>query len=83
MSVANKRRSMNNISLTDKEKNLLRELKRELLGLAGDSLEGLFLYGSKAKGDFDAQSDIDVIIIVRGLSRELKDNILKARRIPI
>jgi len=76
MPVVSQRNSLNNMNLTEEEKNLLRELKKELLGLAGDSLEGLFLYGSKAKGDFEARSDIDVVIIVRGLSRELKDTIL-------
>ena len=76
MSIINNRKSLNSINLNEEEKNLLRELKEELLGVIEDSLEGLFLYGSRARGDFDTQSDIDVMIIVRGLSGELKDNIL-------
>ena len=76
MSIINNRKSLNSINLNEEEKNILRELKKELHSLAGDSLEGLFLYGSKARGDFDTRSDIDVIIIVQGLTRELKDEIL-------
>jgi uncharacterized protein len=37
----------------------------------------MLLYGSRARGDFDGDSDIDVAVIVRGLTRELKDRILE------
>jgi uncharacterized protein len=37
----------------------------------------LVLYGSCARGDYDSDSDIDVAIIVRDLTRELKDRILE------
>lgn len=68
--------TLDSINLSKEEKNILQELKKEIHRLAGDSLEGVFLYGSKARGDFDDQSDIDIIIIVQGLSRELKDKML-------
>jgi predicted nucleotidyltransferase len=32
----------------------------------GDRLEGLYLYGSQARGDARPDSDIDVLVVVRG-----------------
>ena len=36
----------------------------------------LILFGSKARGDYDSESDMDIAIIVPGLTRKLKDEIL-------
>jgi len=36
----------------------------------------MVLYGSRARGDYNEESDTDIAIIIRGLSRELKDRIL-------
>ena len=58
------------------EKKVLEELKRNLTGLLGDRLRKLVLYGSRARGDYDEESDIDIAIVVRGLTRELKNRIL-------
>lgn len=37
----------------------------------------LVLFGSRARGDYEESSDVDVAVIVRGLSRELKDRVYK------
>lgn len=42
----------------------------------GDFLESVILYGSYARGDYDAESDIDVMIIVDVTSDEVK-NLMK------
>jgi len=42
----------------------------------GDRLVKMVVFGSRARGDFDAGSDTDIAIIVRELSRELKYQIL-------
>ena len=55
---------------------VLKELKENLKEFAGDRVR-LVLFGSKARGNYDSESDIDVAIIVRDLSRELKDQILE------
>jgi len=54
----------------------LRELKESLQGFLGDRLLRMVLFGSRARGDYNNGSDIDVTIIIRGLTRELKHQIL-------
>jgi predicted nucleotidyltransferase len=56
----------------DKE---LRELKENLQRLLGDRLLRMVLFGSRARGDHGVESDYDIAIIVRGLTRELKHQI--------
>ncbi len=41
----------------------------------GGRLIKIALFGSKARGDFDPDSDLDVAVIVCGLTPELKNNI--------
>lgn len=47
-----------------KVKRLLRELKEGLGRIYGDRLKGLYLYGSYARGDAQAESDVDVMIVL-------------------
>ena len=58
---------------TDK---VLKELKHGMEGQLGDRLVKMVVFGSRARGDFDAESDTDIAIIVRELSRELRYQIL-------
>ena len=55
---------------------ILIELKKSIQKIAGDRLVKMVLYGSRARGDYNEESDTDIAIIIRGLSRELKDRIL-------
>jgi predicted nucleotidyltransferase len=55
---------------------ILVDLKKRIEEIAGDSLIKMVLYGSRARGDYDDESDTDIAIIVRGLTRELKHDIL-------
>ena len=55
---------------------ILRELKRSLESFLGDQLISMVLFGSIARGDYGDESDIDVAVIVRGLTRKLKGQIL-------
>ncbi len=67
---------MNNNEFKSEENKALRDLKDDLSSFLGDSVVSLKLFGSRARGDYDAESDIDIAIIVRGLSRKLKNQIL-------
>jgi excisionase family DNA binding protein len=59
-----------NLNLRDNEKKALLELKKRLL--QSFSVAGIILYGSKARGDFDEESDMDILII---LKNKVDDNI--------
>lgn len=54
----------------------MRELKESLKGLLGNRLVKLTLFGSVARGDDTDRSDIDVAIVIRGLTRALKHQVL-------
>ena len=43
----------------------------------GSAIRGIYLYGSYARGDYDAESDIDFAAIVDGERRELQDKMYK------
>ena len=45
---------------------MLVELRRRLEALYGERLLKLVLFGSQARGDADSNSDIDVLVVLRG-----------------
>jgi uncharacterized protein len=44
--------------------NLLAELKKGLAKLYGDRLKAVYLFGSYARGDYQEDSDLDVMIVL-------------------
>ena len=44
----------------------------------GDKIHGIYLYGSYARGDFDEDSDIDIVAIVKGDRLDLQDKCRKS-----
>jgi predicted nucleotidyltransferase len=45
---------------------VLPRLRRELITLYGPRLKRTLLYGSRARGDHQADSDYDVLVVLRG-----------------
>jgi uncharacterized protein len=45
-------------------RDILREARRDLARIYGPRLKGLHLFGSHARGEADAGSDIDILIIL-------------------
>ena len=50
-------------------KHIFFELKSRLDGLYGGRLSRLVLFGSHARGDAEAESDIDVLVVLKGRVR--------------
>ncbi len=50
---------------------VLAELKARLVEFYGERLVKLVLFGSRARGDNDADSDIDVLVVLRMSEEEL------------
>ncbi len=53
--------------MTPEIREILAELKQRFQELYGDRLVKMLLYGSHARGDARAGSDIDVLVVLRGL----------------
>ncbi|MCL5770675.1 MAG: nucleotidyltransferase domain-containing protein [Actinobacteria bacterium] len=56
-------KNLDSLNLKENEKKALLELKKKLLERF--PLVEIVLYGSKVRGDFDKESDIDVLIILK------------------
>ena len=56
-----------NIHMENKKlQTVLNRLRTSLSEILEDRLEGIYLYGSQARGEARTDSDIDVIIVLRG-----------------
>jgi predicted nucleotidyltransferase len=55
---------------------ILVDLKKYVQEIAGDRLIKMVLYGSRARGDYSKDSDVDIAIVVRGLTQEMKRSML-------
>ena len=54
------------MKVNDKLKTILAELRSHLEQIYGDRLTQMVLYGSQARGDAAPDSDIDVLVVLKG-----------------
>ena len=59
-------RTLDDLALKKNERAALAELRERLQERFGDRLAKLTLFGSKARGDGDEESDLDVAVVIRG-----------------
>lgn len=50
----------------EKPMSIINEYINEIKPILGDELKKIILYGSYARGDFDVDSDIDIMLIIDG-----------------
>ena len=55
--------------MPDAIRNLLIEVKARLSEIYGSRLQGLYLYGSYARGDQEPGSDVDIVILLDRIDR--------------
>jgi predicted nucleotidyltransferase len=46
--------------------SVLQQLRTGLVALYGDRLDRVLLYGSRARGDAEPESDVDVLVVLEG-----------------
>ncbi|MCH8120483.1 MAG: nucleotidyltransferase domain-containing protein [Planctomycetes bacterium] len=63
------------MTLSIKEKTVLKEFKTSLGQILGGQLIELKLFGSKARGDGRADSDMDVLVIVASEDWHIRDKV--------
>ncbi len=64
------------LSLTPEEQKWLDDYRRILDEKYGDIVEDIIIYGSKARGDANEDSDVDVLLIVNQHSYEIKRKLI-------
>ena len=55
--------------MAERIESLVRELRGELEAIYGPRLRGVYLFGSRARGEAGAESDVDVLIVLDRLDR--------------
>jgi len=64
------------LSLNPKDRRAIENFRHQVVRLLGDNLLQIALFGSKATGQDTQDSDIDILILVKHLEVNLKNQIL-------
>lgn len=67
--------------MPDKINNILQQFLMEISTLIGDRLKKVILYGSYARGDYDKNSDIDIMILTDFNESEIAKYRIKIREL--
>lgn len=63
------------VSLVDDEQTAIRLLLEKLIERYRDEVQQVVLFGSKARGDFNADSDTDMLVLVSNETWDLRNSI--------
>jgi len=63
------------LALTDNEQFAIQILMQAMLNTLQENLIRMVVYGSKARGDFNSDSDIDIFVLVKKISRKQRKQI--------
>jgi len=64
--------------LSDSDRLLIQDLKYCLYEVAADQIQSVIVYGSRVWGQAGPDSDLDVAVIVRGLTPQLEEALHEA-----
>jgi len=67
--------------MEERIKNITTEVNEELIKLFGGKIERIILYGSYARGDFDLESDVDIMVLLNCNQEEIKEKRKEISRI--
>ena len=62
-------------------KNIAAEINEELIKLFGGKIQRIILYGSYARGDFNLESDIDIMVLLNCEQKEIMERRKEISRI--
>ncbi len=67
--------------MEEKIKNITSEVYEELIELFGKKIQRIILYGSYARGDFNLESDVDIMILLNCNQKEITERRKEISRI--
>ena len=62
--------------LSEIEENAVKEFNQKLRSFAGSNIKQILLFGSKARGDYHSESDIDIFVLLDQGDFETRDRIV-------
>jgi predicted nucleotidyltransferase len=61
--------------LSKQEKKVIESFVKDLRARLGDQIVSIRLFGSKIRGDFDKESDIDILILIKKKNERIRKKV--------